>query len=79
MTNELILTISCPDRRGIVAAVSRFLFEQGCNILDSQQFGDRENRRFFLRVHFISERGHGKAALEAERFLAAAHSGDLTV
>src|ERR1700759_3802534 len=52
---EFVLLLSCPDRRGIVAEVSRFLFEQDCNILDSQQFGDRINNRFFLRMHCLSE------------------------
>ncbi|MDQ2139398.1 formyltetrahydrofolate deformylase [Alcaligenaceae bacterium C4P045] len=50
--NDFILTIACPDRTGIVYRVSGFLFELGCNILDSQQFGDEETGRFFLRVHF---------------------------
>ena len=50
--NDYILTISCPDRTGIVYRVSGLLFERGCNILDSQQFGDEETGRFFLRVHF---------------------------
>jgi formyltetrahydrofolate deformylase len=50
-----ILSISCPDRRGIVAAVSQFLFDHQCNILDSQQFGDRGNGHFFLRINFVSE------------------------
>lgn len=47
-----ILTLSCPDRTGIVYRVSGLLFESGCNILDAQQFGDAESGRFFLRVHF---------------------------
>ena len=50
--NDYILTLSCPDRTGIVYRVSGLLFERGCNILDSQQFGDDETGRFFLRVHF---------------------------
>jgi len=50
--NDYILTLSCPDRTGIVYRVSGLLFELGCNILDSQQFGDDETGRFFLRVHF---------------------------
>lgn len=49
---DFILTLSCPDRTGIVYSVSGLLFELGCNILDAQQFGDEETRRFFLRVHF---------------------------
>lgn len=60
--NDYILTLSCPDRTGIVYRVSGLLFETGCNILDSQQFGDEETGRFFLRVHFdlpaeVSEAG----------------------
>jgi formyltetrahydrofolate deformylase len=54
-----ILTIACPDRMGIVAAVSKFLFDKGCDITDSAQFGDRQNGTFFLRVLFASTRGHG--------------------
>jgi len=50
--NDFILTLACPDRTGIVYRVSGLLFDLGCNILDSQQFGDDETGRFFLRVHF---------------------------
>jgi formyltetrahydrofolate deformylase len=52
MRPDYILTLSCPDRTGIVFRVSGLLYELGCNILDAQQFGDEESRRFFLRVHF---------------------------
>jgi formyltetrahydrofolate hydrolase len=37
---EYILTLSCPDATGIVHAVSGLLYQAGCNIVDSQQFGD---------------------------------------
>jgi formyltetrahydrofolate deformylase len=47
---NFVLTLSCPDRIGIVHAVTGFLAEQGCNIVDSQQFGDRDTGRFFMRV-----------------------------
>ncbi|PZU91286.1 MAG: formyltetrahydrofolate deformylase [Chelatococcus sp.] len=50
--NAMILTLSCPDKPGIVAAVSTLLFEAGCNILDAQQFDDLETGRFFMRVVF---------------------------
>jgi formyltetrahydrofolate deformylase len=50
--NDYVLTLSCPDRTGIVYRVSGLLFEAGCNILDAQQFGDPDSGRFFLRVHF---------------------------
>ena len=36
-----MLTLSCPDRVGIVHAVAAYLHQAGCNVLDSQQFGDR--------------------------------------
>ncbi|MGH3328584.1 MAG: formyltetrahydrofolate deformylase [Streptomycetales bacterium] len=52
---EYVLTLSCPDRRGIVHGVSRYLLEMGCNILDSQQFGDRDSTLFFMRVHVAAE------------------------
>jgi formyltetrahydrofolate deformylase len=59
---EFILTLSCRDAPGIVHAVSGLLFEAGCNIIDSQQFGDlaepgdeagaHATGLFFMRVHF---------------------------
>lgn len=48
----MILTLSCPDRTGIVARVAALLFERGANILDAQQFDDEETGRFFMRVVF---------------------------
>lgn len=50
-----MLTFSCPDRRGIVHAVSRLLDEHQGNILDSQQFRDPASGTFFMRVHFALE------------------------
>ena len=52
MHTEFALTLSCPNRPGIVAAVATFLFENRCNILDAQQFDDLESGRFFMRVLF---------------------------
>jgi formyltetrahydrofolate deformylase len=54
VAEELVLTLSCPDRPGIVHAVSGFLAERECNILDSQQYGSPRTATFFLRVHFDS-------------------------
>ncbi|MGE5146232.1 MAG: formyltetrahydrofolate deformylase [Candidatus Eiseniibacteriota bacterium] len=45
-----ILTLSCPDRIGIVAAVAGFLAEQDCNIVESAQFDDEMTGRFFMRT-----------------------------
>ncbi|MGZ5989008.1 MAG: formyltetrahydrofolate deformylase [Rhizomicrobium sp.] len=61
-----VLTIACPDRMGIVADVSRFLFDHGCNIVDSSQYGDSGNGRFFLRIHFTSGAGAGIETLRRE-------------
>jgi formyltetrahydrofolate deformylase len=53
---EFILTLACPDTKGIVHSVSGLLYQAGCNILDSQQFGDVlgdvATGLFFMRVHF---------------------------
>ncbi len=50
--NDFILTLSCPDRTGIVYNVSGLLLKHQGNIIDAQQFGDAETNKFFLRVHF---------------------------
>lgn len=49
---RFVLTLSCPDRTGIVAAVANFLLEHQFNIVDSAQFGDEANKLFFMRVCF---------------------------
>ena len=49
------LRVTCASTRGIVAALSSFLAEAGCNITDSAQFDDSETGRFFMRVSFLSE------------------------
>jgi formyltetrahydrofolate deformylase len=54
MYDRLVLTLSCPDRPGIVHAVSGFLVTQECNIVESQQFSDASSRTFFMRVQFDS-------------------------
>ncbi|WP_405892867.1 formyltetrahydrofolate deformylase [Streptomyces sp. NBC_01527] len=53
--DQYVLTLSCPDRQGIVHAVSSYLFMTGCNIEDSQQFGDHDTGLFFMRVHFSAD------------------------
>jgi formyltetrahydrofolate deformylase len=53
---QFVLTLSCPDRAGIVAAVSNHLAANDCNILEAQQFGDAETGRFFMRLVFESAR-----------------------
>jgi len=52
MSNDHILTLSCPDKPGIVHNVTGVLAKQGMNILDLQQYSDPGSERFFMRVHF---------------------------
>ncbi|MFI0509584.1 formyltetrahydrofolate deformylase [Streptomyces canus] len=55
---EFVLTLSCPDRSGLVHAVTGFLVRHSGNIQESQQFDDRLQDRFFMRVHFdVSDPG----------------------
>ena len=60
-TNSFILTLSCMDRPGIVADVSKYLADAGCNIFDAQQFDDTESKRFFMRVVFAVVSGTANA------------------
>jgi formyltetrahydrofolate deformylase len=53
---NFVLTLSCEDTIGIVHAVSGFLVDHGCNIIDSAQFGDPDTNRFFMRVAFAHPR-----------------------
>jgi len=62
--SDYVLTLSCPDRPGIVRAVASFIAEYDCNIVESQQFGDRAGGMFFMRVQF--EPLHG-TALDVDR------------
>jgi formyltetrahydrofolate deformylase len=52
MSNAYILTLSCPDRPGIVHAVSGFLLERGGNIEEAAQYNDHDTGLFFMRVRF---------------------------
>jgi formyltetrahydrofolate deformylase len=52
-TPGYVLTMVCPDRPGIVHAVTGLLVEHGGNILESQQFDDLDEDRFFMRVRFV--------------------------
>jgi formyltetrahydrofolate deformylase len=60
---EIVLTLSCPDRVGVVHAVTGYLAEHDANILDSQEWGDPESGRFFMRVHVTGEAFEGFAAV----------------
>ncbi len=61
------LRLTCPDRPGIVAAVSSFLYQNGCNILDAQQFDDTRNGLFFSRIVFNPVDAARAPAIDAMR------------
>jgi len=52
MKKSAILLLSCPDRKGVVAAISGFIFEHGGNILHADEHGDAESGTFLMRVEF---------------------------
>ncbi|MEB3100986.1 formyltetrahydrofolate deformylase [Ferviditalea candida] len=59
--NRARMLIACPDRPGIVSAVSRFLFDHGANIVQSDQYTmDPEGGMFFIRIEFDLENLHEK-------------------
>jgi formyltetrahydrofolate deformylase len=75
LLKKYILKLSCDDRSGLVASVTRILSDNGGNIDESQQFNDLESRRFFMRIVFTLAEGADPGMLRAafESF-ARAHS-----
>jgi len=72
LADQAVLTLSSINRPGIVAGVSGYLFEQGCNILEAQQFDDTASGEFFARIRF-------NRADEAAKSLDAVRDGFETV
>jgi formyltetrahydrofolate deformylase len=66
LSASYVVTLSCPDRPGIVHAVAGALLEAGCNITDSQQYGNPDTGTFFMRVEATTPRSREdlRAALE---------------
>ncbi|GBQ28549.1 formyltetrahydrofolate deformylase [Acetobacter estunensis NRIC 0472] len=56
-TKGYFLTLSCPNRPGIVAAISQTLFDAGANITEAQQFDDTGSGSFFMRIMFDVVKG----------------------
>jgi formyltetrahydrofolate deformylase len=67
-SDQLILTLSCVNKPGIVSTVSTYLFEGGFNILEANQFDDTESRRFFMRVVLNPARADTDVAALREGF-----------
>jgi formyltetrahydrofolate deformylase len=51
-SDQAVLTLACPNRPGIVAAVSAYLFQRNCNVLEAHQYDDTASGRFFMRIVF---------------------------
>jgi len=64
MKKVYALRVTCSSTRGIVAAVSGYLADKGCNITDSSQFDDIHTGQFFMRMSFTSEEGAGLEELD---------------
>jgi formyltetrahydrofolate deformylase len=64
MNSSFVLTLSCPDRIGIVHAVTGFLVQQQANITEAAQFNDASTGLFFMRVRFDAP-GTDAALLQA--------------
>src|SRR5258708_35743578 len=59
-----VLTLSCPDRPGIVFSLTEFLLMHDCTIVECQQFIDRDAEKFFIRLQFEAAYG---AVVELDR------------
>ena len=62
--HHFVVTLTCEDRPGIVAAVTTELAAAGANIAESNQFWDRTTNRFFLRIALMAPDGVDRAAIE---------------
>ena len=71
MNHAYILTLSCPDRMGIVHAVSGFLLQNGGNIEEAGQYNDHDTGLFFMRVQFACDQlTHEELRLQLQAFSA---------
>jgi len=69
MNHAYILTLSCPDRMGIVHAVSGFLLDNGGNIEEAAQYNDHDTGLFFMRVQFACDTlGHEELSSRLKAF-----------
>ena len=77
-SGDFVLTMVCPDRPGIVYAVTGFLVRHGGNIIESQQFGDQLTKRFFMRIDFEVASSEMTAVALREDFAAVATEFGMT-
>ena len=75
MNDYYILRLQSDDRPGLVAKAAQFLGEHDCNIVDAQQFNDKINGRFFMRITFEMAPGRNVQAVSANFAPIAAAAG----
>jgi len=78
LKNTAILLISCPDRKGLVAAIADFLYRHGANILHADQHQDNEQGLFFMRVEWDLQDFDLEAGAFRERFRPVAERLEMT-
>ena len=79
MSEQFLITLSCPNQPGIVAKVATALFGQGGNILEAHQFDDVATGRFFMRMAFNLEGGDADALQQVFRSIAVEYAMDLRI
>ena len=77
MTISYVLTTACPDKQGIVAAISGFLADSGCSVDDAAFFSDPESERFYGRSVFRVDRNDVNAEMIGSWFGQVAHKFDI--
>lgn len=76
MSHNFILRLQSPDRPGLVSAAALFLSQRGANITDAQQFNDKLNGRFFMRIAFDADPSETSDTLSGE-FAPIAEAADM--
>ena len=77
MTISYVVTTACPDKQGIVAAISGFLADSGCSVDDAAFFSDPESERFYGRSVFRVDRNDANAEMVGSWFGQVAHKFDI--
>ena len=77
MTISYVVTTACPDKQGIVAAISEFLADSGCSVDDAAFFSDPESERFYGRSVFRVDRNDVNAEMVGSWFGQVAHKFDI--
>ena len=75
--SEAILLISCPDKKGVVATVTNYLYEKNGNVLDADQHIDAQTNTFFMRIEWSLEGFNIEEAKIAESFIPIAKKFDM--